>query len=412
MQTPSPALLGDRRDSLPILALSALFLLATACTFTSLGVVLPRMRQALGLSWSQAGLCFTAMALGCGATAYAPSWLIARIGVRRTAWTAAAVFAAAFLMLAAATGAPILYAGCALAGFGFSLAAPVLGEFVIARASPRPAMVLGVYYAAGSMGGVIGPWLPWLGSHAFASWRTYWLALAACVGVAGVLIGLALREPEGVAAGDGAGWSVRQALRSPPLYILWAGFLVFLAAESTLNTFAFAHLAAHGVGAAGTTLFLSASALAAVGGRALGGVIADRFDAKGLLIVSLAALSAGLFGLALPGLAAFAMVYALLIGFGFGASLVASTVLLLRYYGVGPNLSLFGMLNTAGVGAAFAPLLAGRIKDAFGSFDGAMIALGLAAAGVLAATVCLPSRTIQIQQPKRPASGDPCRQSA
>jgi OFA family oxalate/formate antiporter-like MFS transporter len=277
----SPHLLVDRGDGPPILGLSALFLIATACTFTSLGVILPRMRQDLGLSWSEAGLCFTCMALGCGATAYAPSWLIARVGVRRTAWAAAAMFASAFSLVGAATGASMLYAGCALAGFAFSLAAPVLGEFVIARVSARPAMILGGYYATGSMGGVIGPWLPWLGSHVLASWRTYWLALAAGVGIAGFLVGLILREPRGRSSSAEARWSVRRALRSPPLYALWASFLVFLAAESTLNTFAFAHLAAHGVSAAGTALFLSASALAAVGGRALGGMIADRFDAKG-----------------------------------------------------------------------------------------------------------------------------------
>lgn len=380
-----------RRDLVSASALAALFLIATACTFTSLGVILPRMRESLNLSWSQAGLCFTAMALGCGGTAYAPSWLIARVGLRRTLMAAAAVFALAFGLLGAANGPLPLFAGCALGGFGFSLAAPVAGEYFIARASRRPAIPLGAYYAMGSLGGVVGPWLPWLAAHLLPGWRGYWFALAVLVGVVGVLAGLVLREPEARAAAEARASGPRPALKRWPLVVLWATFLVFLAAESTLNTFGLAHLAAHGVGTAGATVFLSVSALATVAGRGLGGVLADRFAARGLLIASLSSLALGLFGLTLPGAAALALPCAVLIGFGFGASLVASTVLLLRYYGVGPNLSLFGMLNTAGALAAFAPLAAGRIKDAAGAFDPAFTLLALMSALVLAAALTLPA---------------------
>ena len=65
-------------------ALSALFFLITAGTFTSLGVVLPDMVKALKWDWTGAGLGFTLLGLATGLASYAPTVVIRRLGVRAT----------------------------------------------------------------------------------------------------------------------------------------------------------------------------------------------------------------------------------------------------------------------------------------------------------------------------------------
>ena len=85
---------GSTRAKLSLAALSALFFLITAATFTSLGVVLPAMVTELKWSWADAGLGFTLLSVACGLASYAPTVAIRRFGVRPTLLAGAGVLAA------------------------------------------------------------------------------------------------------------------------------------------------------------------------------------------------------------------------------------------------------------------------------------------------------------------------------
>lgn len=63
------------------------YFLATATTFTSLGVVLPSMIEELQWSWTEAGFGFTLLGLTCGLASFLPSVLIRKIGVRLTLYS-------------------------------------------------------------------------------------------------------------------------------------------------------------------------------------------------------------------------------------------------------------------------------------------------------------------------------------
>ena len=73
------------RPYLALSALSLLFFVITAGSFTSLGVVLPEMVVQLHWDWSQAGLGYTVLGVACGLASLAPALVIRRLGVRGVA---------------------------------------------------------------------------------------------------------------------------------------------------------------------------------------------------------------------------------------------------------------------------------------------------------------------------------------
>ena len=63
-------------------ALSLLYFLASAGTFSSLGVVLPAMVKELNWNWTQAGLGYTFLGVACGLSSLAAAACVRRLGVR------------------------------------------------------------------------------------------------------------------------------------------------------------------------------------------------------------------------------------------------------------------------------------------------------------------------------------------
>ncbi|MEO6340595.1 MAG: MFS transporter, partial [Caulobacteraceae bacterium] len=181
---------GSLRAKASLAALSLLFFVITAATFTSLGVILPAMVAELKWSWADAGLGFTLLSVACGLASYAPTVAIRRFGVRPTLLAGAGVLAAGMACLYAAKTVPVYLVGASLAGVGFALAATIPGTFVLARGFERPATAFGVYFTIGGLGGAAGPLLARLGVH--HAWRIYWLVMAAAIVVLGVIAAFAV----------------------------------------------------------------------------------------------------------------------------------------------------------------------------------------------------------------------------
>src|SRR6185312_17506443 len=90
--------------SITLAAMSVMFFLITATTFSSLGVVLPQMIGELHWSWSAAGSGFSLLGVAAGITATIPASLIRRLGVRATLLVGSLAMAAAFACLALTHG--------------------------------------------------------------------------------------------------------------------------------------------------------------------------------------------------------------------------------------------------------------------------------------------------------------------
>ena len=377
-ETPTPRAIAT------LVALSALFFLAVAGTFSSLGVVLPAMVTALRWNWTQAGLGFSILAVVCGLASYAPALVIRTLGVRATLGLGALTLAAGFACLGVAHGVGLYYVGAALEGLGFALATVIPGAYILARSFRHVSAALGAYFTLGGVGGVAGPWLYLLAQASPGGWRGYWMLLAAASLVFGALAVLVVRDRGPMQAAPAAveatgapkppiyrttrAWTVREALRTAPFWIITAAYTANLLCEVTVNSVSVAHLTGRGVTAAAAGAALSLQAAVSVGGRAAGGWLGERVDPRRLVLLALGLLGAGLLVLAGARTGASVWVYAVAVGAGYGLNYLAATVLLLNYYGRERNLELFSTTCLISTLASAGPLMAGALKDDTGGF--------------------------------------------
>ncbi len=387
------------RPWITLAAVSVVYFLITATTFSSLGVVLPAMISELHWSWGGAGTGFSLLGVAAGVTATLPATMIRRFGVRATLVAGSLAMGAAFACLALTHGLPIYFLGCVLMGLGFALLATVPGTYLLTRLYANPSFAFGLYFTVGGLGGVAGPILYLWVAAISQDWRAYWLVSLLLVMLAG-LVSAALVDVKTDLHRDGADksagsddWTVKAALRTRQFAILAAAYSIFLFVGITVNAVSVAHLMNHGVTAAVAGGMMSAEALINAGARLAGGVLVRWIGAKILLLLSLAMLIIGLLALSAAHDVPLMLVYAVGIGVGYGLTFFASTILLLDYFGRAPNLELFAIVNLISVVGSGGPAFAGFVADHTGSFVPAFTILeGLVLLVLIAVAVMRPPR--------------------
>ncbi len=364
------------RAWITLAAMSVVFFLITATSFSSLGVVLPAMIGEMHWSWGGAGSGFSLLGVAAGITATIPASLIRRFGVRVTLVAGSLVMAAAFAALALTHGLALYFLGCLLMGLGFTLLATVPGTYLLARLFANPSFAFGLYFTIGGLGGVAGPVLYLWVAGVTQNWRAYWLVSLLIVTAAGLLSAVLVDTKTNLRdGGDGGGasmrrdeWSVKAALRTRQFAILAAAYSIFLFVGITVNAVSVAHLMTRGIPATVAGGMMSAEALVNAGARMLGGVIVRWISAKTLLLLSLAMLIVGLLALSAAHDLPLMLVFAVGVGVGYGLTFFASTILLLDYFGRAPNLELFAAINLISTIGAGGPAFAGFVADYTGSF--------------------------------------------
>lgn len=374
--------------------MSSLFFIITATTFDSLGLVLPAMVADLHWSWAQAGLGYTLLGVFCGITATVPALLIRRIGLRRTLLLGGLVMVLAFLCLAYARDLVLYLAGASLAGLGFTLLATVPGTYLLARLFTRPAFAIGFYFTLGGLGAVFAPLFYYGVTPMIGGWRGYWLVAGMLVGAIAIASAMLCDARSDVGAHHDSGiagesWDVRAALKTPQFWILAAAYSAFLFCGITANSVSVAHLTQHGVAAVAAGTMIGVSGALNATARLAGGLLTRRINARMLLIVALLLLMVGLVALAQAHDMTMMLIYAAGIGIGYGLTFLASTILLLDYFGRKPNLELFAIVNLISTVGSVAPFLAGMSRDRLGSFTPFFYGLAALMALVLLAVVAM-----------------------
>ena len=100
-----------------------------------------------------------------------------------------------------------------------------------------------------------------------------------------------------------------------------------------------------------------------------GGVLGEKVSPKTLMLLSLLGVTLGMAGLARASDWTLMWVYAVGVGVGFGLSFVASTLLLLTYFGKRANLELYSIMCLISTTAAIGPALGGWARDLLGGFS-------------------------------------------
>ena len=371
--------------------LSLVNFLINASTFNALGVVLPDMVRDLHWSWTEAGAGFTILGASCGCSALLPAILIRRYGVRITLLAGTAVMVAGFFCLARAQSVSAYFAGTAFCGVGYQMMALIPGTHVLAAIFQRRGVPFGLYFTAGALGGVAGPWMVWaVGAELHQGWRSFWmlqvvaslllgLLCAAMVGGRDWLARIAARTDAEVAESltsakslkvyrTAVDWPLRDALRTPQFAILLAAYFVHLLVGVTVASLSVAHLTQRGVATTVALSMLSLEALVQTAGRAGATALGDIVDPRRLLLAALASLAIGSAALSVASSTPMMLIYAVGSGLGFGLTGLAVTMLLLNYFGRGSNLEIFSRTALVGALSALGPTLGGQVRDATGAF--------------------------------------------
>lgn len=374
-----------------LLSFSLMFFLVTAATFTSLGVVLPDMVRDLGWSWTSAGLGFTLLGISCGLSSYPPAIMIRRMGVRWTVLFGTALLVAGFLLLYSVQTVWVYFAGTILAGTGFSFVATVPGTYMIARSFAKQSMAFGIYFTLGGLGGIFGPLFYFAAVGIWDDWRMHWMIVTVLMAISGIITAFVVREdeeaerrakqvaeaavaqaPTGVYV-TRQSWTAAQAMRTPQFYVIAAAYVSFLLCGIGINSMSVAHLTEVGVAMGVAGGLLSAESVINSAARAGAGFFGEFIEPKILLVISLICLVGGMialtYGTTLPVLS----IYAVGIGIGYGMTFLATSVLLMNYFGRKPYLELFSLMNVAATLASCGPFLGGYIRDTFGTFTPAFL---------------------------------------
>lgn len=365
-------------------ALSLLFFLVSAGTFSSLGVVLPAMVRELHWTWAQAGLGYTVLGIACGLASFTPAFLIRRLGVRGDIFCGTLVLVGGFSALALAHAAWTYLLGTLLTGIGFSLVGTVPGTHVLTGLFKRRSTVLGAYFTIGALGGVAGPLLYVVVDGLTHGWRGYWVvfvAAAVMLGVFAMIVTPKGAEVEGAPAAppeqvepvkmiEGLhDWTVQRALATPQFYVIVGAYTMYLLVNTTAHGFGVEHLVERGVNAKTAAAMMSLEALIGASVSVIGGIVGEKIAPKTLLLIAMVALTIGMAALAEARGYGLMLTYTLGMGIGFGLTFLASTVLLFNYFGKRANLELYSIMCLISTLAAIGPAVGGWARDAFGGFS-------------------------------------------
>jgi MFS transporter, OFA family, oxalate/formate antiporter len=366
--------------------ISAIYFTISAATFSSLGIVLPRMIQDLSWSWSQAGTGFSLLALLVGLASALPAWTIRRFGIAATYGIGGTIMVIGFGLLALTSGIYSYLIAAALLGLGFALCAVVPAVYLLNGWMPhKRSAFIGAYMTIGGLGAVAGPLSANGFMNATHSWRLYWWAMAALMLVLTVLALIFVRsppigfdggeKPDAAAAAredrhrsSGRDWSFREAVRSSQYWVISLSMTATLLCVLTTSSLGPAHMLGRGVSAGLAAGVLSINGAVGALSRYLGGALATRIDPKWLLVAALIAEGIGMAALSVVGSRFTLSVFAVSEGFGFGMCLLATTLLLVNYFGPSENPAIYGTFNLITTLAMVGPYIGGLIKDLFGGF--------------------------------------------
>jgi MFS family permease len=343
-------------------------------TMMSLGVFLQPMSQALG--WSRAGISVAATLnfLAMGAGAFAWGALSDRFGTRVVVLAGGVLLGLGLTTASQATGLlqfQLLFGilvGLAAGSFYAPMIATTTRWFTTNRSLAVALVSAGL--AMGSL--LVAPLAREL--ITLYDWRTAMLALGCVAWLVVLPVALLVRRPPAAAlaagsAGEGGDFTVAQALRTPQFAAIALTHFACCAAHSGPIFHMVTYAIDCGVPAMAAATVFGTAGLAALGGRVICGLTADRVGVKPTLLVGLTVQAAAisLYLVARDTWSFYAL--AALFGFAYGGVMPLYAILVREYFGARIMGTMFGavaMISTLGM--AIGPWGGGLLYDAFGGY--------------------------------------------
>jgi CP family cyanate transporter-like MFS transporter len=358
---------------------------------TSISPLMSTIRAATGLSFYGASLLTSLPVVAMGVGAFAASGLARWLGqARGVALGLLAIALACGARWAAGSGAALLTTA-ALAGVGVAAIQALLPGVMKQRFHTRVPLAMGVFSASimggGGLGASLSPWITKLAG----SWHAG-LAVWAVPALLALMGWLALnrRTPANLPVSGGASHAATRApmWRKRRAWALGVHFGLVNGGYTSLVAWLPAYYQQHGASIGQSGSLLAAMTVFQAAAALLLPLAAASFrDRRPWLTLGLTAQLAGIVGLTLWPLAA-PLLWVAVAGAGLGGTFSVTLVTALdhsEHPGVAARLAAF----TQGVGfiiAAIAPIVAGVVRDATGTFTAAWIMLAVTISAMIALT--------------------------
>lgn len=351
-------------------AVSISFFFINATTFTSLGVVLYAMSDALHWSQAAAGFSYSLLGLACGLTSPLPMLLVLHAGGRITLALGGLLLAAGFALAASSHGLWGFYAAMLLVGAGYSFAGNIPAVFLLSAWFPlKAARVNGLYMMTGALGSTAGPPLVELLLRIGGGWRGLWWVLAMLAAAIGLLCLLLVRATVPPADAEAAmpRGELWRSVRTLPFLRVASAITLTMMSLTTLSSIAMPTLTGFGTAPAAVTLVLSALAMSDAVARGIAGRLCERVPPRILLAAGMVSQAAGDLVLIVARDAPLQYITALLVGCGCGLTYVAGNVMMIETFGHRRGSALLSVAWLLSTVASIGPFVAGLAIDRIGS---------------------------------------------
>ena len=363
----------DGAASTAVLAALVLVSLTQRPQLAGVGPLSGRIIDDLGVSHAFVGLLTTIPILCMGLFAPLGPALAARIGTRRAIAIASAVVAAAGLGRAVAPGEPAMLALTLAIGIATATAGPVLAMFVRGALPGHRVAGTAAYASGTTLGQALAAGVVVPAAVALGGWRASLGVVSAASGL-GVVAWLALTtraggEGDGDTGGGHAPARPRLPVRRPVVWALGLLFGIQSAVFYGVNAWLPSLFVERGWDAASAAALLAVSSFAGLGAIVVAPLASRRgVERRRLLTIAASSIAAGIIGVMLAPVLAWA--WAVVLGAGLGLMftivLTLPTDVAADAAGAGGASAL--MLLVGYLIASAAPFALGVVRDATGSF--------------------------------------------
>jgi MFS family permease len=342
----------------------------------------PAMAADLAMDRTMLGLAFTTFAMFSGLPTPLVALLVNRVGVRFVLVIGSLVVAVGAICMAflVVSGQQAVLVFGVVIGLGVAMAGPLPAQVAVTQwFSERRALALAFVLSAGSIAGFLAvPALERLTASSGGDWRVGWRAIAITSCAAAVIAAICIRAPPILAeksqhhelGGSSSGATVSEALRTPTFWIMLATGVVVTAGYTMVLAHGVVHLSDQGFSSSTAARAISAMLLCSLIGKFAIGFLGGRLDTKLLWAIAMLIFAAGVTLLATVHDPRLLFAGSAAVGIGFGGMLVGMMTLLVEYFGKRSYPSLVGVAYATQTGiGAFAPVIAGGLRDRLGNYD-------------------------------------------
>jgi len=347
------------------------------------------------------GLIVTVFTLTSGLNSPVAAFVINKIGVRYTM-----LIGGSLILLSALTMASFVDSGMqavvifgVIAGTGVVSGGALTAQAIVANwFVRRRALALSLVLSAPGIGGFIAaPLLNHVISSADGNWRVGWWLVAGLCCFSISVTALFIKDkpanigqfPDGIAPGaksdQGSGheshsrfkvyrttedWKFSEAIRQPALWLVMFCVIGFGSTFTLFQAHGVIHLQDLGFAPEVAARSISIMSISTLIGNFIIGALGDRIEPRYLWVMTISC--SGLAMLLGPSVSSSFEIYpyVVLLGIGFGGSVVCVMTLLGNYFGNGPYTSVVGCTMAAQIiGSSGVPVLAGVIFDHYGSYN-------------------------------------------